>query len=135
MKQHSLPQTPPEWLHEIALAMADAREAIPFVWVTGHKMTEADLFHLAPRVCLKFRGRKASEREVERVTEIALANVVVNSDPATADHDLPNRPFLAFALCYLASHLALDLIDEQEADQILIYCEEQLDDEGSAAES
>ena len=135
MTKYPLPQTPPEWFHEIALAMADAREAIPFGWMTGHKMTEADLFQLAPRVCLKFRGRKPSGSEAERVTETALANYVVNSDPATTDHDLPNRPFMAFALCYLASHLSLDLIDEQEAEEILIYCEEHLGAEGSAAES
>jgi hypothetical protein len=35
---------------------------------------------------------------------------------------------MAFALCYIASHLALDLVDEKEADSILTYCEEQLGD-------
>jgi hypothetical protein len=31
-----------------------------------------------------------------------------------------------FTLCYLAAHLALDLIDEEKADAILTYCEEHL---------
>ena len=53
-----LPRTPAEWLKEIRLAIADARKAKPFGILTGHRITDADLFHLAPHVCLKFRGRK-----------------------------------------------------------------------------
>ncbi len=34
---------------------------------------------------------------------------------------------LAFVLCYVTAHLALDLVDEQQAEAILIYCEEHLD--------
>ena len=33
---------------------------------------------------------------------------------------------LAFALCYVAAHLALDLLNEQEAEAILNYCEQHL---------
>ena len=36
---------------------------------------------------------------------------------------------LAFVLCYVAAHLALDLLDEQQAEEILIYCEEQFEEE------
>ena len=42
--------------------------------------------------------------------------------------DLENRPFMAFVLCYVASHLCLGLIDEKKAEEILIYCEEHLGD-------
>jgi hypothetical protein len=124
----SLPRTPAKWLAEIKLAIADAQEAKPFGVLTGHKVTDADLFHLAPLVALKFRGRKLRGPEAKRVTETALANYVVNSDPDGIDHGLEAKPMLAFALCYVAAHLALDLLDERRAEAILTYCEEHLDE-------
>lgn len=54
---------------------------------------------------------------------------MVNSDPEGIDHNLEQRPLMAFVLCYVAAHLALDLLDEQQAEAILIYCEEQLEEE------
>ncbi len=51
-----LPQNPVEWLEEIRDAMVDACDTKPFGILTGHPITDADLFHLAPLVCLKFRG-------------------------------------------------------------------------------
>ena len=82
--------------------------------------------HLAPLVCLKFRGRELRGSEAERVTETALANYVANSDPEGIDHGLKEKPILAFAVCYVAGHLALDLLDEEDADAILGYCEAHL---------
>ena len=67
-------------------------------------------------------------REATRVTETALANYVVNSNPEGSDHGLESRPLLAFAVCYVTAHLALDLVDEQEAETILNYCEEHLEE-------
>lgn len=62
------------------------------------------------------------------MTETALANYVANSDPDGVDHGLEQRPMLAFVLCYVTAHLALDLLDEQQAEAILIYCEEHLEE-------
>ena len=121
-----LPTTPKQWLDEIRLAIADANGTKPFGILTGHPITDADLFHLAPLVCLKFRGRKTRGSEAKRVTETALANYVANSDPDGIDHDLETKPMLAFALCYVATHLALDLLDEKEAEAILVHCEKHL---------
>ena len=121
-----LPRTPAQWLEEIRAAIADASETKPFGILTGHPITDATLFHLAPLVCLKFRGRKFRGPEADRVTETALANYVVNSDPDDIDHGLKSRPMLAFAVCYMGAHLALDLLDEPEAATILDYCEEHL---------
>ena len=121
-----LPTTPKQWLDEIRLAIADANDTKPFGVLAEHPITDADLFHLAPLVCLKFRGRKTKGLEAKRVTKTALANYVVNSDPEGIDHGLKARPMLAFALCYVAAHLALDLLDEQEAEAILNHCEEHL---------
>jgi hypothetical protein len=120
-------RTPEGWLLEIRLAIKDARETEPFSTLTGERITDANLFHLAPLVCLKFRGRKLIGREADRVTETALANYVVNSDPEDIDHGLQAKPLLAFAVCYVTAHLALDLIDEQHAEAILNYCEEHLE--------
>jgi hypothetical protein len=36
---------------------------------------------------------------------------------------------LAFVLCYVGAHLALDLVDENEAEAILNHCEEHLVEE------
>ena len=124
-----LPRTQAQWLKEINLAIADAAEAAPFGPLVGTEMTPANLFHLAPVVCLKFRGKKLKGREADRVIKTALANYVLNTGPEGADHELDRRPLMAFTLCYVAAHLALDLIDEEKAQAILKYCEEHFGDE------
>lgn len=126
--ERPLPQTPAQWLKEIVLAIADASEAKPFGPLAGTKVTDENLFHLAPLVCLKFRGRKSKGPEAKRVTKVALANYVANSNPEGVDHGLEQRPMMAFTLCYVAAHLALDLVDEREAEAILNYCEECLEE-------
>ena len=50
------PQNPAEWLHEIDEAYRDARETLPFMPLVGVRPSESKLFHLAPRVAVKFRG-------------------------------------------------------------------------------
>jgi hypothetical protein len=126
--KRSLMRTSEGWLLEIRLAIRDARDTEPFSLLTGERITDANQFHLAPLVCLKFRGRKLVGREADRVTETALANYVVNSDPDGVNHGLETKPLLAFALCYVTAHLALDLIDEKKAVAILNYCEEHLEE-------
>ena len=120
-----LPQNPVEWLEEIRAAIADASDTKPFGILTGHPITDANLFQLAPLVALKFRGRKTKGAEADRVIKTALANYVANSD----QHGLESRPMLAFVLCYVGAHLALDLLNEQDADVILTYCEEHLEED------
>lgn len=124
-----LPRTSAQWLEEINLAMADAGEAAPFAPLVGTKITPGNLFHLAPVVCLKFRGRKLEGREADRVIKVALANYVAHSDPDGIDNELDKRPKMAFALCYVSAHLALELVTEKKAEAILIYCEEHFGDE------
>jgi hypothetical protein len=124
--KRSLPRTPAQWLKEIKLAITDAAGAAPFGPLVGTEITAANLFHLAPVVYLKFRGKKLKGREADRVTKVALANYVVNSDPQGVDHGLEQRPLMAFTLCYVAAHLALELINEQEAEAVLNYCEDHL---------
>lgn len=108
------------------MAIADARRAEPFGQLIAEPITDASLYHLAPLVCLKFRGRKIKGREANRVIKVALANYITNTAPNGIDHGLEHHPTMSFALCYIAAHLALDLVDEQEADAILTYCEDHL---------
>ena len=61
------------------------------------------------------------------MTEGALANYVANSDPDGIDHGLESRSLLAFAVCYVTAHYVLDLIDEQEAEAVLGYCDQKMD--------
>jgi hypothetical protein len=96
----------------------------PFNRETVHRHL-GDLDRRDPR--LKFRGRKLIGGEADRITETALANYVVNSGPDGIDHGLSQKPLLAFAVCYVTAHLAVDLIDEEKAEAILNYCEEHLE--------
>ena len=77
---------------------------------------------------ISFQGRKLLGREANRVTETALANYVVNSDSEGVDHGLESKPLLAFAVCYVIAHLALDLLDEKRAEAILNFCEQHLEE-------
>lgn len=122
------PTIPDEWFDEIRLAIADARESKPLGLLTGQRITDSNLFHLAPLVCMKFRGLNFRDEKLRtRVTEGALANYVANSDPGGIDHGLEQRPLMAFAMCYIAAHYVLDLIDEEQASAVLDYCDENMD--------
>ena len=83
-----IPRTPTHWLDEIRVAIQDARATESFARLIGEQITDANLFHLAPLLCLKFRGRRLFGREADRVTETALGNYIVNSDP---DGDCSNK--------------------------------------------
>lgn len=122
------PTTPTEWLEEIRLAIADAREAEPFGDLIGQPIGDANLFHLAPHVCMKFRGLDHRDEKLrEKVTKGALANYIANSDLEESAHGLESRPLMAFALCYITAHYVNSMIDEEQASAALDYCDEHLD--------
>ena len=121
---HPMPASLEEWLEEIALAYRDACEAIPFGKYVGQTVTEKDLFHFSPRICLKFRGIEESESNLTRATEAALSSYVVSEEIPGNRLDIPQ---MAFAFCYIASHLGLDLLEEEESFQIIDYIENNLD--------
>ena len=113
------PAGPEEWLEEIRLAYADAREAIPFGQVVGRRFGEPELFHLAPAVALKFRGlpRRAN---LKRATEAALSSYVANLETNDA---VLSDPRLAFSFCYLASHYGLGLVDMAAVESVMDFLE------------
>jgi hypothetical protein len=78
---HPIPHTVSDWFDEIRLAIADAGGSAPVRNQTNQRATNVNLFHLAPLVCLKFRGKKPTGREAKRVTETALANYSMNFHP------------------------------------------------------
>ena len=107
-----------EWLNEIALAYRDACETIPFGELVGRTVREKDLFHFSPFICLKFRGLKESEPNLKRATEAALSSYVASEG---VSGDLFSVPQMTFALCYVASHRGLGLLNEEESSRIIDY--------------
>lgn len=67
-----------EWMNEIINAYTDAAETIPFGPAAGVEITYRELFHLAPIVCIKFRGIERTTKNLKIVTEAALRSYVVN---------------------------------------------------------
>jgi len=110
------PKTKLEWIAEISEAYRDAKEAIPFGAITGQPIEEKDLFHLAPAVCLKFRGVKPTKKKLNKVNEVALSSYVASRDSVGPILD---DPHVSFAFCYLASHFALHLVDELEINEVM----------------
>ena len=116
--RNPIPDSPEGWLKEIAEAYADAKETIPFAHLTEQKMTDDDLFHLAPSVCLKIRGIKKTEKILKQATDTALSNYVANLD---AHKKALSDPYMAFALCYIVSHYGLKIIDENQVESVMHY--------------
>src|ERR1700687_6316174 len=113
------PQRPVEWLHEIDDAYRDARESLQFMPLVGVMPSKNKLFHLAPRVAVKFRGLPLSR--IDTATEAALSSYVASQELAGSAFD---DPYLAFAFCYLASHFTLGLISEECTEEVMAFLEE-----------
>ena len=111
-----LPKSREEWLAEIAVAYRDAREAIPFGDMLGEPFREADLFHLASAVAVKFRGSPQSVRLRKRANDAALASYAANRP---AHRSVLKDPHLAFAFCYLASHYGLRFLTAERVEALM----------------
>ena len=118
-----IPKTKELWLKEIEAGYQDAKEAIPFGYAVGSRITEHDLFQMAPSVCLKFRGFKETKKARKRATEAALSSYVANKD----NNPILLDPHMAFAFCYILSHYGLELISETEGEELLYYIENNLE--------
>ena len=117
---HELPNSPKDWIAEIVCAYQDAAETIPFGPLVGEELTENELFHFAPLVCLKRRNIKETPKNIKVATDAALSTYVANQE--LHGSSLSNS-IMAFSLCYIASHYALSLIDERESENILNHIE------------
>lgn len=116
-----IPESPQAWLEEIANAYADARETISLGQLAGQDIKPEDLYHLAPVVCLKFRGLGRSAALQKQATDAALTSYVANKDKLP---DVFAVPQLAFAFAYLTSHFGLDLLYAEAVNRLMEYVEE-----------
>ena len=116
-----IPQSKSEWIDEIAEAYHDAEEAIPFGKFVGKNIEEKDLFHMAPDICLKFRGVKKTKSNLKKVTEAVLSSYTATKELIG---QILDDPHISFAFCYLAGHFALGLVDEKEINEIMECIEE-----------
>ncbi len=114
--QTPMPDTTDGWLAEIAQAYCDAHESIPFGALTGESISEKELFHVAPQICLKTRGIERTAENIGRATEAMLASYVATKDSAKC---IFGNPQLAFAFAYLASHFGMKLLTEEEVSEIM----------------
>jgi hypothetical protein len=115
---HRLPRNPNEWLIEIASAYADAFETLPFMPLVNVAPDESVLFHLAPRVAIKFRG--LSEERAEAATEAALSSYVASREHVGASLD---DSHIAFAFCYLAAHFGLEIVGKNVIQEVMAHIE------------
>ena len=118
------PKTPEAWLEEIAKAYLDALETMQFGSLTGNKIEEKEFFHLAPSLCLKFRGIKTTKDNLKKATDAALSSFVATKDSVDNLFEISQ---MAFAFCYLASHFGLDLVDKHTLSEAMGYIESKMD--------
>lgn len=130
-KPNNIPQSMQEWVNEIINAYTDAAETIPFGPVAGVEITARELFHLAPIVCVKFRGIERTAKNLKIVTEAAMSSYVANEH---VHGDTLEHSIMAFALCYVVSHYALGLIEEKSSEDVLRFIEQYLDEIGKSIE-
>ena len=107
------------WLIEIARALRDASEAIPFGPLAGASFGASELFHLGPVTALKFRGMRRSRRAMREITEAALTSYIATTSEGSGSL----TDSRAFAFTYLTSHFALDLLTEQQVAELMDYIE------------
>ena len=75
----------------------DAEEAIPFGSDACVELTKTELFHLAPSVCIKFRGIARSKNNLKKATEAALSSYVATAE---LPDGITTTPYMSFAFCY-----------------------------------
>jgi hypothetical protein len=116
-----LPSSREAWLNEIARALRDAAEAIPFGPLAGAaSFGTAELFHLGPVTAFKYRGIRRSKRALREITEAALASYVATESEGSGSL---TDPRVAFAFTYLTSHFALNLLTEEQVAELMDYIE------------
>ena len=115
-----IPTSREAWLNELARALRDASEAIPFGPFVGAWFGPGELFHLGPVTALKFRGMRRSKRTAREITEAALASYVATESEGSGSL---TDPRIAFAFTYLTSHFALNLLTEQQVAELMDYIE------------
>ena len=113
-----IPESPNEWLAEIATAYQEAYETLPFMPLVDVEPGEDVLFHLAPQVAIKFRGLPRSRSKA--AVDAALTSHFATNEQTPGIFD---NPHLSFAFSYLASHFGLGLLNLEEVDKLMTFIE------------
>jgi len=111
------------WLKEIVDAYLNAKAALPYAVAAGKDMKEDDLFHMAPLVCLSFRGIEHSDENRRKATDAAISSYIANEE---ANQGVLSNPVMAFSFCYILAHYGLDLISDGQCQDILFHVESNL---------
>ncbi|MFQ5519477.1 MAG: hypothetical protein ACE5E3_05705 [Mariprofundus sp.] len=111
------------WVIEIMDAYQDAKAAIPFAAKAGKEISESDLFHMAPLVCLKFRDLVSSNECQTKARDAATGSYIANQEAGNSNL---NDPVMAFSFCYIIAHFGLGLLDEEQCQNILMFVETNL---------
>ncbi|PJA34220.1 MAG: hypothetical protein CO187_00590 [Zetaproteobacteria bacterium CG_4_9_14_3_um_filter_53_7] len=119
----AIPTSNEGWAIEIMDAYLDAKEAIPFAEAAGKAMSESDLFHMAPLVCLKFRDLINSPECQTKAREAAMGSYIANKEAGNRNL---NDPVMAFSFCYIIAHYGLGLLNEEQCQNILMFVETNL---------
>lgn len=114
--ENKIPSTEQEWLEEISKAYLDA--------IDSQTANLQEIYHLAPAVCLKFRGLTKTESNIKKATDAALSSYMATKKVVG---DLFDISQMSFAFCYVLSHFGLELLDEKMSSDLLDYIEANLD--------
>ena len=112
------------WVIELMDAYQDAKAAIPFSEAVGKAMSEADLFHMAPLVCVKFRDLIGSEESLKNARNAAIGSYIANQEAGNRNL---NDPIMAFSFCYILAHYGLGLLDDEKCQENLMFVETNLE--------
>jgi len=112
------------WIIEIIDAYKDAKAAIPFAEAAGKQISEADLFHMAPLVCLKFRDLLSSGDCRTKAKDAAMGSYMANQEAGNRNM---NDPIIAFSFCYITAHFGIGLVNEEKCQSILQLVETHLE--------
>ena len=75
---------------------------------------------------LNLRGVESFDRVAGRFDRTVNRQPERFSDPDGIDHGL-EQTLLTFAMCYVAAHYVLDLINKERATSALEYCDKNMD--------
>jgi len=118
-----IPTTNEGWVIEIMDAYHDAEAAIPYALAAGKSMTDSDLFHMAPLVCLKFRDLIHSDESQKKARDAAMSSYIANQE---AGNQNLKDPVMAFSFCYILAHYGLGLLNDEQCQNILMFVESHL---------
>jgi len=90
-----MPDSPRNWLEEIAAAYKDATGAIPSGALVGQDIRPEGLFHVAPSIRMESRGVGSDERLRRKATEAALSSYIATKKQSP---DAFSSPQVTFAI-------------------------------------